>query len=367
MSTTQIHSFLPYERGINPEDIRIGSLYLDIFNIEESKQRERFEYRRDLKTQAEYEKAIEPWSTKPQIDTKGYGINFELSKETSMSVKFSEWIKAEGGDDGKVTAILEGDSGRRLRIKEYVNFHKCDQMCLGTKCSLRTDSFLEESVMKQPGIDKWIRTQASISRKAFFGHQFKAPKIWLVTGVQLVTNGDVHTGSSRHTKLGFGAGVDVGLLAGGPPGVGAVEVEGGHEHNAQAGNHFGYEGERVWAAQFMEVSFEFSSTPDPTDKDHPKTIAKFQLEDIADLKARGLRAGQDVRLQAEGHSIRPPPPLVARITFAKDRINVAEKESKAIQIDDHPYVTSMKDTDWESYNECLKFLADADAERGVSA
>jgi hypothetical protein len=222
--------------------------------------------------------------------------------------------------------------------------------------------------MKQPGIDKWIRTQASISRKAFFGHQFKAPKIWMVTGVQLVTNGDVHTGSSRHTKVGIGAGVDVGLLAGGPPGVAAVEAEVGHTHGAEAGNHFGYKGERVWAAQFMEVSFEFSTTPDPEDKDHPKTIAKFQLEDIADLKARGLRAGQDVRLQAEGQSATTPPPLVARITVAEHKEAVAEEEdNNVIQIDDHPYVEKMQGTDWESYNECLKFLADADAERGIGA
>ncbi|TLD34854.1 hypothetical protein E2P81_ATG05019 [Venturia nashicola] len=344
MSTTQIHSFLPYERGLSPRDIRIGSLFLNIFNIEESKERERFEYRQDLTSQSEYEKAIEPWSTEPQIDSRGYGINFELSKETSMNVKFSEWIKAEGGVDGKITATLEGDSGRRLRIK-------------------KTDSFLENSVMKQPGIDKWIRTQASISRKAFFGHQFKAPKIWLCTGVQLVTNGDVHTGSSRSTRAAVGGGVDAGAIAGGPPGVLVAQAEGGHACGAEAGNHFGYEGERVWAAQFMEVSFEFSSAPDPKDKEHPKTIANFQLEDIADLKARGLRAGQDVRMQADGQSMRPPPPLVARITVAEEKEGVVE--TWGIKIDDHPYVKSMEGTDWASYNECLKFLADADTSERV--
>lgn len=218
--------------------------------------------------------------------------------------------------------------------------------------------------MTQPGIDKWIRTQASISRKAIFGHQFKAPKIWMVTGVQLVTNGDVHTGSSKHNRFGLGAGVDAGALAGGPPGVLNAQVEGAHAHGAEAGNHFGYEGERVWAAQFMEVSFEFSVTPDPESRGRPKTIAKFSLEDIADLKARGLRAGQDIRMHADGQSMRPPPhPLVARITITQEDSDVME--TKGIQIDDHPYVKSMKDTDWESYNECLKFLADADAERGV--
>ncbi|RDI85487.1 hypothetical protein Vi05172_g4303 [Venturia inaequalis] len=84
---------------------------------------------------------------------------------------------------------------------------------------------------------KWIRTQASISRKAFFGHQFKAPKIWLCTGVQLVTNGDVHTGSARHNKASVGAGVYAGAIAGGPPGVLVAQAEGG----AKAGNRFGYE------------------------------------------------------------------------------------------------------------------------------
>lgn len=218
--------------------------------------------------------------------------------------------------------------------------------------------------MKQPGVDKWIRTQASISRKAFFGHQFKAPKIWLCTGVQLVTNGDVHTGSSRHTRATVGAGIDGGAIVGGPPGVLVGQVEGGHAHGSEAGNHFGYEGERVWAAQFMEVSFEFSSGPDPEDKEHPKTIAKFQLEDIADLKARGLRAGQDVRMQADGQSMRPPPPLIARITVSSEKEEGTE--TKGIRMDDHPYVKSMQGTDWASYNECLKFLADADApERGI--
>ncbi|KAE9975499.1 hypothetical protein EG328_003158 [Venturia inaequalis] len=194
---------------------------------------------------------------------------------------------------------------------------------------------------------KWIRTQASISCKAFFGHQFKAPKIWLCTGVQLATNGDVHTGSARHNRASVGAGVYAGAIAGGPPGVLVAQTEGGHARGAEAGSHFGYEGERVWAAQFMEVSFKFSSALDPEDKDHSKTIAKIQLEDVADLKTRGLRASQDITISEEKEDV---------------------TETKGIRIDDHPYVKLMKITEWASYNECLKFSADADAsERGIDA
>jgi hypothetical protein len=38
------------------------------------------------------------------MDTRDYGTNFELWKETFMSIKFSEPIRAEGGADGEVTA-----------------------------------------------------------------------------------------------------------------------------------------------------------------------------------------------------------------------------------------------------------------------
>jgi len=347
MSTTQIHSFLPYERGINPADIRIGSLFLDIFNIEECRESDRFEYREDLKSQIDYEKAIEPWAAEPQLDMK-LGINFELSKETSMGVKFSEWIKAEGSANSTVTATLVGNEGRRLRIK-------------------KRDSFLKESVMKQDGIDKWIRTHASILRRAGFGHrEFKAPEIWMVTGVQLVKNGTVHTRSSRGSKFGGGAGVDVGLAAGGPPGVAALEVEAGHENNALVGNHFGHKEERVWAAQFMQISFEFGKAPDPQDELHPKTIASFRLEDINDLRARGLRGSHEERLRIDGQPIKPPPDLIGRITVDNEKERDSDTESTGIHIDDQRYVKEMDGIDWNSYNECRKFLADAEVEREVA-
>jgi hypothetical protein len=87
-----------------------------------------------------------------------------------------------------------------------------------------------------------------------------------------------------------------------------------------------------------------------------KTITILQLEAIADFKARELRAGQDVRLQADGQSIQPLPPLVARITVVPDKDDAAKKETKTIQTAGHPYVKPMKDIHREFYDKCLTLM-----------
>jgi hypothetical protein len=255
-----------------------------------------------------------------------------------MGVTFSQLIKTQGVARKSVTATLEGDSGRRLRIKKQ-------------------DSFLRESVMKQKGIDKWIRTQASISRSNHH-RRIKVPEIWMVTGVQLVTNGEVHTGSSRRVNGGVRAGADPGPLLGLAPGTAALRLDAGKENNAVVNNHFGHDGERVWAAQFMQVTFEFGNALDLADESHPLTIASYDLEDIPDLNDRGLR---------EDRPASPAPPLIGRITVTKEVESTTGEEFNDIKIDDQPYIKEFVGTNWPSYNECLKFLEDAEAERGSTS
>jgi len=67
----------------------------------------------------------------------------------------------------------------------------------------------------------------------------------MVTGLQLVTGGDVQAGGSRSVHRAFGGGVDVGALAGGPPGmaVANAEVSGGNHDEAK--NNYGFDDKRV--------------------------------------------------------------------------------------------------------------------------
>jgi hypothetical protein len=268
-------------------------------------------------------------------------LDFALSKETAGSFHFSEWLHIEGENSGRVAAVLEGDKGRRLKLRY-------------------PSKFLKEKVMTQEGCSEWIRTQASISYKGRFGlHKWKSPTIWMVTGVQLVTGGDVYFAGSRDKKFEASVGVDPSLAAGLPPGTLKVKAAAGVARGEEANNGYGYEDERVWAAQFMEIELEFGDDEDlalqkrENSKDLlPKTIAVFKLKDIADLGAKGIRG-----MRTEVDAKRPRPPRrQARVIADEDEETVDDAAS--IQLDAVPYVDALKDTSWTDYNECARYLDD---------
>ncbi|KAH7336624.1 hypothetical protein BKA65DRAFT_553262 [Rhexocercosporidium sp. MPI-PUGE-AT-0058] len=348
MAPQQKRSFLPYTRGINPEDLRLGSLYLNPLDPDDGLESKRFEYQEDLE-QEEYEAHVQKWIRREQKDERGCSLDFEISKETLLALNFSDWVKAEGNAHSTVTATLEGKSGRRLKIK-------------------KPEKFLRDEVMAQEGVQEWVRTQASISFKGHFGmHKFKAPEIWMVTGIQLITGGDVHVGSSRSVSGTVGASADVGAALGGPPRVAAIGAEASHGHNSEANNAYGYDDERVWAAQFMEVKIEYGTEADKAikSKDNtlvPATITTFQLEDIADLRARGIRASQNLRAQANGQTYTKPPKPIARVVITGED-EEDDSDDEGIKLSDHPYTQALKNTDWEMYNECSQYLVDAQTRR----
>lgn len=220
--------------------------------------------------------------------------------------------------------------------------------------------------MAQEGCGEWIRTQASISYKGKFGYnKWKAPEVWMVTGLQLVSGGDVYAAGSRDKKFEGGVGADPSLAAGLPPGTLKVKAEAGQARGEEANTGYGYEDERVWAAQFMEIELEYGDDDDPAlqkrerSKDLlPKTIADFRLKDIADLGAKGIR-GQ--KTEAE---LTRPPRRRARI-IADEEAEIPE-DAGAIQLDEVPYVSALKGTSWADYNECSRYLDDEARDSPVS-
>jgi len=343
MPPQQKRSFLPYSRGINPEDLRLGSLYLNPLDPDDGLESKRFEYQEDLE-QDEYEERIKPWIRKEQKDERGCSLDFQMSRDTSMALKFSDMLKAEASADSTVTATLSGKSGRRLKIK-------------------KPEAFLRDEVITQEGVQEWIRTQASISFKGHFGmHKFKAPEIWMVTGIQLITGGDVQVGSSRSIGGSIGVSGDAGIAFGAPPGLASVGIKASHGHDSEANQGYSYDDERVWAAQFMEVKIEYGDEEDKAVKTKenklvPSAISIFQLEDIADLKSRGIRATQRQRADA--------PKLIGRIVVEDVEDEDEDAESDDMHLSDYPYVEVLKDTDWDMYDECSKYLRDAET-RGTS-
>jgi len=346
----QKRSFLPYSRGINPENLRLGGLYLNPLDPDDGLESKRFEYREDL-DQTKYEEHIKTWIQKEQKDERGCSLDFQLTRDTSLALIFSDLVKAEAGANSTVGATLEGLSGRRLKIN-------------------KPEKFLRDEVIKQSGVQEWIRTQASISFKGRFGtHKFKAPDIWMVTGIQFITGGTVQVGSSRSVNGTIGASGDVGVAFGAPPGLAKVGAEVSHSHSSEANQDYGYDDERVWAAQFMPVKIEYGTEVDKTlktieNKPAPATISSFHLEDIADLKSRGIRATQKQRADATGQAFVKPPKLVGRVVVDsvddKDYGDDASEDSDDIQLNDQPYVDALKGTDWDMYDECSKYLRNAE-------
>jgi len=123
----------------------------------------------------------------------------------------------------------------------------------------------------------------------------------------------------------------------------------------------------------MEVKIEYGDKEDPAlSKDEhkffPKTIATLRLKDIADLKARGIRAGQEQRAQANGKPVSKPPEPIGRVTIVENESLAIDEDSmmediEGIQLDGKPYIEAMKDTDWKMYDECSQYLVEAESRR----
>lgn len=300
-----------------------------------------------------YEAHITQWTWREEKD-QPFAIQFERSQGGSIGVGFTDWIGIRGERDKGTLVTLQGASGRRMKIRD-------------------PEEFLEE-VMHQQGLEKRIRKHASITHKSKNGrHRWKAPELWMVTGVQYVTGGDLHFENHTSSKISGEAGGDLGLAVGAPPGVLKAKAEASREKSNGAQNDFSHEDERVWAAQFMPVKIEFGPQEDPELSNngkemHPKTILQFQLEDVPDLTPQGFRVSQEE--QAE-EPVSDPPELVGRITIRQppakpDGLNDANaKDPEGLIIDDMPYVAAIQTANWEMYDECSKYLTSAERSRNL--
>lgn len=264
-------------------------------------------------------------------------------------MSFTSFLGLGSKRENSVTVILTGTSGRRVRIK-------------------RPEAFLEE-VLKQPGVDEWLRTHATSKYKSRYGaNTWTAPELWLVTGVQYLTGGEYQFEDNATNELSAHGGADVGAAAGGPAGVANIQAEARHERANGAQNGFGHEDERVWAAQFMSVKIDFGAqAPDPKLSGRawaPKTIKTIYLEDVKDLEFQGVRAGQ--KLPGE-----EAPELVARITtVSEDRdqgMSEDEDSEEGLVIDDGPYVHALQKANWEMHRKYTNYLAQRVGQRTRAA
>ncbi|KAL5444399.1 hypothetical protein PMIN06_008410 [Paraphaeosphaeria minitans] len=337
----QKRRFLPYETPVLPEDLRLGSLYLNPLEPVDGLARDRFEYREDLVEQSEYDTHISNF-TRREVVVKGYAHQFQRSHMSSAGLSFTSFLGLGSKRENSVQITLTGTSGRRVRIRN-------------------PEAFLEE-VIKQPGLDEWLRMHATAKYKSrYSASTWTAPELWLVTGLQYVSGGQYHFEDNATKELSAHGGVDLGAAAGGPAGVARIQAEARHKGANGAQNGAVQEDECVWAAQFMPVKIEFGPQAPDTKLSgrgwFPKTIKTIYLEDIKDLEFQGVRASDNPVSEET-------PELVARIATAQgDRdLGVSEEEDsegeevEEFVIDDGTYVQSLQNANFEMHNKYTTYL-----------
>jgi len=328
-------TFLPYSRGIDPNRLRIGSLAIDVYNPAQGLETERFKFGRDI-SQEVYEATIAQYTGEPQIDDE-CDLRFAATREWSARLAVPGLANLHVEPSGNVSARISGRRGRRFEVENPI-------------------AFLTKVVLRQDGVQDWIRDPLSAQSKGKLQKGKSVsylPKIWLCTGVQLISGGRVHYHSGDATSVGGGLEVDPGLVTTGvPTGQSVAELQGHVSRQHHSENHYRHRDERVWAAQWFQLDVKFR----PRRSEDEEKDMIFKLKPVEDLK-HGVRKfdspGPDgTREYAEGDA----PPDIAEIVGLVMPGGDASRDGEAPQIDERPYADATRGIDWELYREYEKYL-----------
>ncbi|KAI1745817.1 hypothetical protein F4680DRAFT_4 [Xylaria scruposa] len=366
----QKNTYLPYTRGIPPDELRLGSLYLDPHNPNLGLEKFRFEYKEKILSSEKYWESIQAWTGEPEVDDIApYVLTFQSSTEWAAQAKVIDAANI-GADRSRTRDVsIVGTQARRYQIK-------------------KPEKFLRQQVLAQPDVKKWIVDRLSISFYARWKHHqktgepWKAPSIWLVTGVHLISDGRVHSGWNVGVDVHGGIRADPGTLTGGPPtGASVADVQGSLNRNIQMENLYGQSGERVWCAQFMELAVDFTNGPsrDESQGWHTrlfprKEIEVLQLRQVEDLGVGGVRRratfkqppqsssidwkkhqAQIIGLQTTGEDTDVTGTADDDAVDATERTDIDEPLDKMV-VSDLPYNQDLSGQDWETFEDYLAYL-----------
>ncbi|KAH8162121.1 hypothetical protein CIB48_g6139 [Xylaria polymorpha] len=366
----QKNTYLPYTRGIPPDELRLGSLYLDIYNPNLGLEKLRFEYREKSLSNEKYWESIQAWTGEPEVDDIApYVLRFQASTEWASQAKVIDAINL-GADKTKTRDVsIVGTQARRYQIK-------------------KPERFLTQQVLTQPEVKKWIIDRLSISFYARWKHHqqtgepWKAPSIWMATGVHLISDGCVHSGWNVGLDVHGGVRADLGTLTGGPPtGVSAADVEGSLNQNIQMENLYGQRGERIWCAQYMELAVNFTNGPQRDESQGwftrlfpKKEIAVFQLRQVEDLGVGGVRRRATFKQSSPSSSIdwkKHEAKIIGLQTTGEDTDEMGsagddsadsterrdnDEPLDKMVVSDLPYNQDLSGQDWETFQDYLAYL-----------
>lgn len=158
----------------------------------------------------------------------------------------------------------------------------------------------------------------------------------MLTGVQLVTGGQVEEGFRKANTQHLGITLDAGTVTNGiPSGQELASIDANHGNSSNTEANFSYEDQRVWAAQYMQLKFD----PKKLAKPEAARQTERMLVKVKDLFDRGPTA-------LRGNHIEPTEESFQEITGLLSVGDVAIQE-----FDAKAYANAMHGIDWEKYDE----------------
>ncbi|KAK6359277.1 hypothetical protein TWF696_000440 [Orbilia brochopaga] len=318
MIAEQKRTYLVYSRGLLPEDLKLGSLYLDPANPLDG-ERKRFESSLD-------ESELAKWTGTPDV-TAPLTLSFSASRHWTIASGLFNLLEGEIGRGKSHEVIISGSSGVRRQIK-------------------KPETFLNEVVLKSEGARAWLAAHLSVSRYAAYKRNTlgTGTRIWLVTGIQTVANANISVVNRQDKSLSFSA------TAPAPdPVVAAVTVLTGDGGIASVGvtntttketaTSYGHEDARIWAAQFTQLSVKFTSKSSGL-QSQVGPSAWIQLRDLPDHQTGGIRAS------ARPNGVPSLNNEVAEILVGGD-----DGEE---QLEGEDLLDLMQDVDWEELDEFIE-------------
>lgn len=177
----------------------------------------------------------------------------------------------------------------------------------------------------------------------------KLPRIWLVTGIQYITNAEVVAIRAQSKKVSASVNIPIpepvaaaAMILSEQEGV-AVGVEDSNTNQTTTSYH--HEDERVWAAQFMQLSVQYSLESVAVG-DLPTRVP---LHDLVDLKSGGIRG--------EGR------PATSSLSEECAEVSVLDEDG-IIQPHGEDLINLMQDVDWNLANKLLETVSWHDGKTG---
>jgi hypothetical protein len=232
----------------------------------------------------------------------------------------------------------------------------------------RPIAFSNDIVIKQDGVQEWVRNNLSIQAKGILQKgksAWKPPKIWVCTGIQLIKQGKVKFHTSKTNSYGAGFDVDPGLIAAGvPTGQSVAEIHVGISSTNHGSSNYHHADERVWAAQWFQLDVSFRRRV-PGDDEKQMVVKLKPAEDLEhgfrkfeSGSSESSSAAVDAELIEVAEIIGLRAPQDAGVTDQDKDSNTQDSQGtdKPPEFDERPYAEAMEGIDWEKYRKYDTYL-----------